>query len=127
MSTTPEGLKCTESHEWHKLEGDVVTVGVTQFAVNELTDVTYAEMKDVGDEVEPGGAIGEIESVKATSDVYSAVGGEIVEVNDKVADDASILNSDPYGEGWLVKIKAADTAPLDDLMDAEEYDEKNPV
>jgi len=126
MSTpTPADRKYTESHEWHKLEGETVTLGVTQFAVDELTDITYVETKPVGEKIEPGGVVAEIESVKATADVYSAVGGEIVEVNDRLQEDPSILNSDPYEQGWLVKIKLADPSPLDSLMDAETYDQKH--
>jgi len=119
--TPPDDRRYSESHEWHKLDGDTVTLGVTQFAVDELTDITYVEMKPVGTIIEPGGAVGEIESVKATADVYSAVGGEIVEINPRFDDDPAVLNSDPFGEGWLVKIRAADTAPLDALMDAKTY------
>ncbi len=125
MSSTPADCKYTESHEWHKLEGDTVTIGITQFAVDELTDITYVELKSVGDEIDAGETIGEVESVKATSDIYSAVGGEIVEVNEALNDDPSLINSDPYTKGWLVKIKVSDASPLDDLMDKASYDEKH--
>ncbi|MGP1345662.1 MAG: glycine cleavage system protein GcvH [Phycisphaerales bacterium] len=121
---SPADCKYTDSHEWHRNDSGVVTVGITKFAVSELTDITYAELKPVGATIEPGGAIGEVESVKATSDVYSAVGGEIVEVNQALIDNPSLLNDDPYDKGWLVKIKPADTAPLDALMDAKAYDAK---
>lgn len=121
---SPADCKYTDSHEWHRNDGGVVTVGITKFAVSELTDITYADLKAVGSTIEPGGAIGEVESVKATSDVYSAVGGEVVEVNEALIDNPSILNEDPYETGWLMKIKASDTAPLDGLMDASAYDEK---
>ncbi len=124
MSSTPADCKYTESHEWHKLEGDTVTIGITQFAVDELTDITYVELKSVGDSLEPGDTIGEVESVKATSDIYSAVGGEIVEVNEALNDDPSLINSDPYAKGWLVKIKVSDSSPLEDLLDKSAYDEK---
>lgn len=122
---TPSDYKFSESHEWHKVDGDVITLGLSEHAVSELTDVTYVEMKPVGTSFEPGEVVGEVESVKATSEIYSAVGGEIIEVNEAVASDPSILNSDPYEKGWLVRIKASDTAPLDDLMDAATYDEKH--
>ncbi|RMH27851.1 MAG: glycine cleavage system protein GcvH [Planctomycetota bacterium] len=123
--TPPDDRRYSESHEWHRLDGDTVTLGVTKFAVDELTDITYAEMKPAGTAIEPGGSVGEIESVKATADVYSAVGGEIVEVNPRLADDPSVLNTDPYGEGWLVRIKTADPSPLDRLMDAKTYASKH--
>jgi len=122
---SPSDRKYSESHEWHKLEDDTLTLGVSQFAVDELTDITYAEMKPTGTTVEPGGTVGEIESVKATADVYSAVGGEIIEVNDKVSEDPSILNRDPYEEGWLVKMKVSDPSPIEKLMDSETYDKQH--
>lgn len=114
----------SDSHEWHRLDGDIVTLGVTQFAVNELTDITYVEMKPVGTTVQPKGAVGEIESVKATSDIYSAVGGTIVEINKALAEDPSLVNSDPYGRGWLVKIKVSDPSPLKNLLTQEAYDKQ---
>ncbi len=117
----PSDRVYSESHEWHKLEGDVLTLGVTQFAVDQLTDVTYVEMKPAGTKVAAGGIVGEVESVKTTSDIYSAAAGEIVEVNKAAADDPSLLNSDPYGKGWLVKIRVSDPAPLKALMSADTY------
>lgn len=123
--TPPSDRRYSESHEWHKLDGDTLTLGVTKFAVDELTDITYVEMKPAGTKIEPGGSVGEIESVKATADVYSALGGEITEVNPRLADDPSVLNTDPFEAGWLVKIKASDTAPLEKLMDAETYTSKH--
>ena len=111
----------SESHEWHKVEGATVTVGLTQFAVDQLTDVTYVEMKPAGTKVAAGGAVGEVESVKTTSDVYSAAPGEIVEVNKAVVDDPSLINQDPYGKGWLLKLKVSDPAALKALMDAASY------
>lgn len=121
MAQAPADRTYSDSHEWHKLEGDTLTLGLTQFAVDQLTDVTYAELKPAGTKVAAGGAVGEVESVKTTSDVYSAAAGEIVEVNKAVIDDPSLLNSDPYGKGWLVKIKVSDTAGLSRLMDAAVY------
>jgi glycine cleavage system H protein len=123
----PYDLRFSESHEWFRLEGDTVTMGITQYAANELTDVTYAEMKPAGTSVNSGGSIGEVESVKTTSDVYSAVGGTLVEVNKSVIDDPSLLNRDPQGKGWLVKIRTKDPAPLSKLMDQATYDRKYPV
>lgn len=128
-STMPSPSNCrfSESHEWFRLDGDVVTLGITQYAANELTDITYVEMKPSGTKINAGGAVGEVESVKTTSDIYSAVGGTITEVNAALASDPGLLNSDPFGKGWLVKIKTADSAPLGKLMDQKTYDQKNPV
>ena len=120
---SPEDLRYSESHEWFRLDGDVVTMGITQFAADQLTDVTYAEMRPVGTAIETGGAVGEVESVKTTSDIYSAVAGEIVEVNEAISGDPSLVNSDPYGAGWMVRIRASDLSPIDALMDAAAYDQ----
>jgi glycine cleavage system H protein len=125
--SSPADCRFTDSHEWHRLSGDTVTLGITKFAVNELTDVTYVQMKGTGTKVAPGQSLGEVESVKATSDVYSAVPGEIVEVNGALASDPSLVNTDPFGKGWLVKIKVSDKKPLDALMDAKAYDAKYPA
>jgi len=124
--SSPSDRRYAESHEWHKLAGHVVTLGISKFAVNELTDVTYVEVKPVGTRISPGDTIGEVESVKATSEIYSAVGGEIVEINRALSDDPSILNRDPYEAGWLCRIKVTDTTPLDALMAQPTYDEKYP-
>ena len=120
--TTPADRRYTESHEWIKDEGGgLYALGVTQFAVNELTDITYVQMKNPGAKIAAGGTVGEIESVKATSDIYTPLGGEIVEVNKALSDDPGQVNKDPYGAGWLVKIRVADASPLSDLMDASAY------
>ncbi len=124
---TPANCRMTESHEWFRQEGDVITVGITQFAANELTDITYVQMKAAGTAVDAGGSLGEVESVKTTSDVYSAVAGTITEVNAEAAKDPSLVNSDPFGKGWLVKIRASDASPLAKLMDAATYDSAHPV
>lgn len=105
----------------------MIVLGLTPFAVAELTDITFVEMQGAGTQITPGDSLGEVESVKATSDVYSAVPGEITEVNEALADNPSLLNSDPYGEGWLVKIKASETGALEGLMDSGAYDEKYPA
>ena len=124
--TTPSECQFSESHEWYRIEGDIVTVGITQFAANELTDITYVEMQDDGTTVGIGESLGEVESVKTTSDINSAFVGEIIESNPAVVDDPSILNSDPYGNGWLVKVRIQETS-VEDLMDQETYDNKYPV
>lgn len=125
--TSPNDRRYTASHEWLKPEGDLVVIGITRFAVDQLTDVTYAELKPAGTKLQAGDIVAEVESVKTTSDVYTSVPGEIVEVNGALADDPGVLNSDPYGAGWLVKIRASDTAPLASLMDAGAYDAANPT
>lgn len=119
--TIPTDRSYSESHEWHKLEGDTITLGLTRYAVDQLTDVTYVEMKPPGTKVAAGDAVGEVESVKTTSDIYCAVAGEIIEVNKKLSEDPSLVNSDPYGAGWLIKVRASDTSGLSKLMDAEAY------
>ena len=106
------------------MQDGIATIGVTQFAVDELTDVTFVQMKKVGTKIATGDQIGEVESVKATSDIYSPIAGEVVEVNTSLDDDASAVNDEPYGSGWLVKIKATDPAEADALMNADAYDAK---
>ncbi len=120
----PADRKYAETHEWHKQDGDIVTIGITQFAVVELTDVTYVDLPAKGKQLAAGKTFGEIESVKATSELYSAVGGEVVETNEALKDDPSLVNSDPYGKGWMIKIKAPG-AKLDGLMTAEQYNAKH--
>lgn len=117
----PADRKYSESHEWHKLEGDVLTLGITQFAVDQLTDVTFVGMKPAGTKIAAGATVGEVESVKTTSDIYSALPGEISEVNKAVVDEPGIINQDPYGKGWLVKIKVTDQGAMSKLMDAGTY------
>jgi glycine cleavage system H protein len=123
----PSDRRYSESHEWHKLEGDTLTLGLTQFAVDALTDVTYVQMKGKGTKFRAGDIVGEVESVKTTSDIYCAAAGEIVEVNAALADNPGLLNSDPYGKGWLIKVRIADKAGLDKLMDAKAYEAAHPA
>lgn len=122
----PKECRFAETHEWLCIDEDVVTLGLTKYAVNELTDITYIEMKDPKSTILPGESVGEVESVKTTSDIYSPIGGELLEVNDAVVRDPSLLNSDPYGAGWLVRIRTTDPSPLDALMDRETYETKYP-
>ncbi len=125
--SSPRGYRFSQTHEWLDLDGDVVTIGITQYAADELTDVTYVELKPVRSTILLGEAVGEVESVKTTSEVYSAVGGEIIEINEAAGEEPSLLNTDPFGKGWLVKIRTADPSPLDALMDFETYDQRYPV
>ncbi len=121
MSNTPANLKYASSHEWALLEGDVVTVGITDHAQDALGDLVYVELPTVGDAVSQGDEAGVVESVKAASDIYAPVSGEIIEVNEVLADSPEIVNSEPYEGGWLYKIRVSDVAELDALMSADEY------
>ena len=125
--STPSDCHFSESHEWFKVEGDTITLGITQFAANELTDITYVEMQPVGTTVAKDESAGEVESVKTTSDVMTSFAGEIIEVNNLVAEDASLLNSDPFGDGWLAKIRVEGATDCGGLMDQVTYDGKYPV
>lgn len=116
-------FKFTEKHEWVKADGDVAAVGISDYAQKELGDVVYVELPAVGDAVEQGDACSNIESVKAVSDIYCPVGGEIVEINEDLEDAPETINKDPYGDGWIFKVKMDDPGQLDDLMDAAAYDE----
>lgn len=122
---SPANCRFSESHEWFRVEGTHVVMGITKFAADELTDITYVEMKPVGTKVAVGGAVGEVESVKTTSDIYTAVAGTIVAVNADAVTDPALVNTDSFGKGWLVKLECPDTAPLAKLMDAATYDAKH--
>ena len=117
----PKNLRYAASHEWSYLEGDVCTLGITQFAVDQLTDVIYIDMPDVGDPTVAGDSFGEIESVKAVSDLYSPVTGDITAVNEKLATDPTIISKDPYEKGWLIKVRVEKGTTLDHLMTFEQY------
>ena len=121
MSNTPANLKYASSHEWALLEGDIVTVGISDHAQDALGDLVYVELPNVGDVVSQGDEAGVVESVKAASDIYAPVSGEIIEINEALTDSPEIVNSEPYEGGWLYKIRASDVAELDALMSAEEY------
>ncbi len=114
-------LKYAKTHEWAKVEGDLCTVGLTKFAVEQLTDIIYIELPDVGDPAIMGDSFGEIESVKSVNDLYAPVNGDIIEVNDKLTNDPSIVSKDPYDKGWLIKIRVAKNLKLDHLMSLDEY------
>ena len=116
----PADRRYSPTHEWHKAEGQIVTLGISHIAVEELTDITFVELPAVGKTITAGKSFGEIESVKATAELYSGVSGEVAEVNTAVKDDPSLINADPYGQGWLLKIKVAN-ADLSTLLSAEDY------
>jgi glycine cleavage system H protein len=128
--SNPSNLRYASTHEWAKLEGDVVTVGVTAFAIEQLTEPTYLELKPVGTQLQPGDKLGVIESYKSTSDLYSPVAGTIVERNEPLVDDGKRkgdpkpVNDDAFGAGWMVKIKLAPGASLDHLLTAKQYDQQ---
>jgi glycine cleavage system H protein len=119
----PRDYKYTKEHEWASVDGDVVTIGVTNYAATQLGDMVYVDMPSVGDTISQGDSIGALESVKAAADFYSPLGGEVVERNEKLLDEPGTINADPFGDGWFVKVKATDPSELDALMSADEYDE----
>ena len=114
-------LKFTEDHEWLKIEGDVATVGITEHAAEQLGDLVFVELPEVGAKLDKGGEASTVESVKAASDVYCPLAGEIVEVNQAIADDPSLVNSDPAGAGWFFKLKLDDASSANELMDDAAY------
>lgn len=119
----PENRKYTKTHEWVQLEGDVATLGLTDHAQQELGDITYLELPDSGDAVSAGEAFGVVESVKAASDVYSPIDGEVVDRNDSAVDAPELINQSPFDNAWLIKVKVNDPSQLDALLDAKAYDE----
>ncbi len=121
MSTYPSQYLYTEEHEWIRVEDDVCVLGITEFAQHELGEVVFVELPDVGEVFNAGDEIGTIESVKAVAEVYTPVAGEVVEVNESAVDDPEVLNEDPHGEGWLLKIRFSSAGDLKKLMNAEAY------
>ncbi len=119
---SPDDRRYIETHEWHKLEADLVTIGLSRFAVDELTDITFVEIQRREGTIAAGEPLGEIESVKATSEIFCGVDGTVAEVNEAAIDDPSIINRDPFGAGWLVRVKPSDAGQLDGMMTAEAYD-----
>ncbi|WP_264212552.1 glycine cleavage system protein GcvH [Leisingera thetidis] len=111
----------SEDHEWITVEGDMATLGITQHAADQLGEVVFVEQREAGDEFEKGGEIGVIESVKAASEIYAPLDGEVVEVNEALADNPGALNDSPEGDAWIYKIKLSDASQLDDLMDLDGY------
>jgi glycine cleavage system H protein len=120
----PENLKYTEEHEWISVDGDIATVGITDYAQGELGDIVFVELPDIGFETKKMEPFGTIEAVKAVSDMFAPVSGEVTEVNEKLSDEPEIINKDPYGEGWFIKIKLADSEELESLLSAEDYKDK---
>ena len=119
----PDELKYTEEHEWVAIEEDVATIGISDFAQSQLGDVVFVELPEVGDDLEAGKPFGVVESVKAVSDIYSPLSGEVVEINEELPDAPEILNTSPYEDGWLIKIRLSNPQELNDLLDATAYQE----
>lgn len=121
--SAPNDRRYLKSHEWHKLDGETVTIGITKFAADELTDITYVSLPAVGKELAAGKPFGEIESVKATSDLYAGVSGKVVAVNTQLADHPELVNNDPFNTGWMIKVKPADAAAVNALLDSRQYED----
>jgi glycine cleavage system H protein len=121
MSNIPADLKYVKSHEWLRLEGDTATVGITDFAQSELGDVVYVDLPEAGRFLNAGDSFGSVESVKTVSDVYAPVAGEVVEVNAALGAQSELVNEDPYGKGWMIKLRVQDAAAADALLDAAGY------
>lgn len=117
----PKNLKYTKDHEWIKLDGDIATIGITEFAQRELGDIVYVEIETAGKALEAEAVFGTVEAVKTVSDLFLPVAGTITEVNPALAATPELVNSDPYGEGWMVKMQVKNTADIQDLMDADAY------
>ncbi|AIE87451.1 glycine cleavage system protein GcvH [Fimbriimonas ginsengisoli] len=123
MSNIPADLKYAKTHEWVRLEGDVATIGITDFAQSELGDVVYVDLPTVGRVLAAGDSFGSVESVKTVSDVYAPVGGEVVDANEALGAQSELINTDPYGKGYMIKIRVADPSEVGGLLDAAGYSE----
>ena len=121
MTLVPEDLFYSEEHEWLRLDDDVAIVGITDFAQDQLGDIVYVDLPEVGATIEVGSVVGELESTKSVSDVYSPVSGEVIAINPELEGSEELINTDPYGEGWLFKVRVADGDPTESLLSAEQY------
>ncbi len=117
----PDNLKYTKDHEWIRIEGDIATVGITDFAQKELGDIVYVDINTLGETIEKEAVFGTVEAVKTVSDLFMPLTGEVIEVNSKLESAPDLVNTDPYGEGWMVKVKVADPASANTLLSAEDY------
>ncbi|NCB07316.1 MAG: glycine cleavage system protein GcvH [Bacteroidia bacterium] len=118
----PADLKYTPDHEWIRVEGDVAVVGITDFAQGELGDVVFVEIETVGEELEKGETFGTVEAVKTVSDLFMPVGGEVLKMNEALADEPELVNKDPYNAGWMIKVKISDVSELEGLLSADGYE-----
>ena len=121
MSNIPAELKYTKEHEWVKVEGDTVTVGITEYAQESLGDITFVELRQIGEKFDKEDTFGVVESVKAASDLYSPISGEVVETNESLEDAPETINSDPYTNGWIMKLKVSNSDELSELLSADDY------
>lgn len=119
----PAELKYTKDHEWVKIEGNIALVGITDFAQSELGDIVFVDVDSVDDELEAGEVFGSVEAVKTVSDLYLPVSGKVIEFNEELESEPELVNSDPYGKGWIIKLEIADGADLSELLTAEQYQE----
>ena len=119
----PNNLKYTKDHEWISIDGDYAFVGITNFAQKELGDIVFVEIESLEQEIKSGEVFGSVEAVKTVSDLFMPMTGEIIEVNQKIIDNPELVNSDPYGEGWMIKIKIFDSNEVEDLLDLESHEE----
>lgn len=119
----PSNLKYTKDHEWIKIEGDIATIGITDFAQGELGDIVYVEVETVDETLEAEEIFGTVEAVKTVSDLFLPLSGEIIEFNESLEDEPEKVNSDPYGEGWMIKVKCSDLSQIDNLMSSDDYKE----
>ncbi|MEW7277340.1 glycine cleavage system protein GcvH [Aquimarina sp. 2201CG1-2-11] len=119
----PADLKYTKDHEWIKIDGDVATIGITDFAQSELGDIVYVEVETVDEELDREEVFGTVEAVKTVSDLFLPLAGEIIEFNETLEGDPELVNSDPYGDGWMVKVKIAEASQVEDLLSADDYKE----
>lgn len=119
----PEGIKYTEEHEWISLDGDIATIGITDFAQSELGDIVFVEVETVGESLGKNEVFGTVEAVKTVSDLYLPVSGEVLEVNERLADEPELINNDPFGDGWIIKLKVDNVADVEALMDVDAYKE----
>ena len=117
----PAELKYTKDHEWIQIEGNIATVGITDFAQGELGDIVYVDVDTLDDNVEEGEVFGSVEAVKTVSDLFMPLSGEVVEFNEGLEDDPELVNTDPYGKGWMIKIAISDSSQIENLLDAKEY------
>lgn len=117
----PQDLKYTKDHEWIRIEGDTITIGITDFAQSELGDIVFVEIETVGEELGSEEVFGSVEAVKTVSDLFMPVSGEVLELNPKIEEEPELVNSDPYGDGWMIKVKVSDSSELDSLLSADEY------
>ena len=119
----PENLKYTKDHEWCAIEGDIVTIGITDFAQSELGDIVFVEVETEGESLDQEEVFGTVEAVKTVSDLFMPISGEVIEFNEEIESSPELVNSDPYGKGWMIKVKCSDVSELEDLLSAEAYKE----